>query len=110
MPVNILASGCSFTADGLGGRPPEPADPGGNSFRQDPDYEMQTPVSWASHLANIIDPDSFCNLAGHSHGNFFISKTIIDCLEKFDTCPKIYYNIQKSIVSCPTIMKLGQND
>ena len=87
MPTNILASGCSFTADGLGGRPPEPADPGGNSFRQDPDYEMQTPVSWASHLANIIDPDSFCNLAGHSHGNFFISKTIIDCLEKFNYLP-----------------------
>jgi len=77
---NILASGCSFTQDAIGGFPPTESI-GGNSFREDPDYQCSVPKSWASFLAKQIDPDSFINCAAGSHGNHLVSKTIVDCLE-----------------------------
>jgi hypothetical protein len=80
---NILASGCSFTHDAIGGLPPTESI-GGNSFREDPDYQCSVPKSWASFLAKKINPDSFVNVASPGHGNHLVSKTIVDCLEKFN--------------------------
>lgn len=93
---NILASGCSFTADGLGGLPPVKDQPGGNSFREDPDYIASKPNTWASFLAKKINPDSFVNVAAPGHGNYLVSKTIIDMLQTFNYDPNntlVIFNI-----------------
>ena len=83
----ILASGCSFTSGGIGGIPPTRYHQGGNSYREDPDYKKSKPTTWASFLAEKINPDSFVNLASPGHGNYLVSKTICDTLQKFDYDP-----------------------
>jgi len=94
---NILASGCSFTQDGLGGLPPTLTQLGWNSYREgDVDYPAKTPQSWASFLAKKIDPDSFVNLATAGHGNYLVSKTIYDMLQTYNYNPKntlVIFNI-----------------
>jgi len=95
---NILASGCSFTQDGLGGLPPTKDYSGGNSFREDPDYITSEPKSWASFLSKKINPDSFVNLAAPGHGNYLVSKTICDVLQKFNYSPEntlVIFNISQ---------------
>jgi hypothetical protein len=95
---NIVVSGCSFSADALGGLPPTKDYSGGNSFREDPDYTTSVPTTWASFLAKKINPDSFVNCAAGSHGNYLISKTLIDMLEKFNYSPKntlVVFNISQ---------------
>jgi hypothetical protein len=95
---NILASGCSFTQDGIGGFPPTTHSTGGNSFREDPDYIASEPTSWVSFLAKKIDPDSFVNVAASGHGNCLVSKTIIDMLQTFNYDPNntlVTFNISE---------------
>ena len=95
---NIVVSGCSYSADAIGGLPPTKDYSGGNSFREDPDYTTSVPTTWASFLAKKINPDSFVNLATSAHGNYLISKTLIDMLEKFNYSPKntlVVFNISQ---------------
>ena len=95
---NILASGCSFTQDGMGGIPSTLTHQGGNSYREDVDYPAATPRSWASFLAKKIDPDSFVNLATSGHGNYLVSKTIYDMLQVYDYNPEntlVIFNISQ---------------
>ena len=95
---NILASGCSFTQDGIGGLPPTLTHQGGNSYREDVDYPAATPLSWASFLAARINPDSFANLATAGHGNYLVSKTIYDMLQAYNYNPEntlVIFNISE---------------
>ena len=80
---NIIASGCSFTSNGLGGTPPTKDNPGSNCFN-DNQCVAQT---WVSHLAKMIAPISFVNLGACGHGNTLISKTLIDTVAKFNYSP-----------------------
>ena len=80
---NILAGGCSFTQNGVGGIPPTVEALGGNSFREDIEFTAAEPMSWASFLAKKIDPDSFTNVAVSGHGNVATNKVVCDMLKKF---------------------------
>jgi len=84
---NILAGGCSFSKDGIGGAPPTLASAGANSFRYDIDYGKAEPLSWTSFLAHSMDPDSFTNVAASSLGPLATSKTICDMLDRFNYQP-----------------------
>lgn len=92
---NIIASGCSFTEDGIGGVPPSPIDTlGGNSF-----LEIQnspTPKSWASMIAKQLQATSFVNLAASGHGNISIANNMLTFLKRFTYNPAetlILFNI-----------------
>jgi len=93
---NIIASGCSFTQDGIGGAPPSGDTPGGNSFVYDVDVGEKTPASWASFIAQKLQPQSFINTAASSHGNMLVCQTIVDLLNKYNYSPDntlIIFNI-----------------
>lgn len=84
---HLLASGCSFTQDGIGGMPPYENFCGASSFRNYEGIQVAECKSWASFLSKLLDVESFVNFASSSHGNVLISKTIIDALEKFSYDP-----------------------
>ena len=95
---NILAGGCSFTQDGIGGAPPTSVWAGGNSFRHDVDYEVAIPRSWASMVAQELDPESFTNVAVASQGIVATCTTICDMLEKFNYTPEdtlVIFNVTR---------------
>lgn len=109
---NILASGCSFTQDGMGGLPPTLTNQGGNSYREDVDYPAATPLSWASFLAKKINPDSFVNLATPGHGNYLVSKTIYDMLQVYDYNPEntlVIFNISE-MARMDVVCEYTEND
>lgn len=95
---NILAGGCSFTQDGIGGAPPTDVWAGGNSFRHDVDYKVALPQSWASMVAQQLDPESFTNVAVASQGIVATCTTICDMLEKFNYTPQdtlVIFNVTR---------------
>ncbi|MBL96339.1 MAG: hypothetical protein CMF52_00820 [Legionellales bacterium] len=81
---NLLASGCSFTHDGIGGVPPTNDSAGGSSFKQYDDIQPASCASWASFLSTFLEVESFINFAAPSHGNVLICETIISALEKYN--------------------------
>lgn len=82
--THIVASGCSFTQDGIGGIPPDQLNPsGGCSFIDSEDYRPAVPRSWVSMLAKKIQCQSLVNFASSSHGNILISMTLIEALTKY---------------------------
>lgn len=86
---NIVASGCSFTSDGIGGLPPSALHPeGACSFVNDPDYDAAEPASWPGILAKRINIKSFVNVAAASHGNFLIANNIVTLINRFNYCAK----------------------
>jgi len=95
---NILAGGCSFSQDGIGGHPPTSTSLGGNSFRTDVDYQASVPRSWTSMLAQQFDPDSFTNVAVSANGLVATCTTICDMLDKFAYSPKntlVIFNVTR---------------
>lgn len=80
---NIIAAGCSFTQDGLGGMPPTQDSAGGNSFLPDPSYTVRVPRSWASVMAQDLGARSFVNVAAASHGNMVTSLAVQYLLEHY---------------------------
>lgn len=99
MVKHIVASGCSYTADGTGGVPPSHIHPdGGCSFiHADPPAQ---PNTWAGFVAQTLGVNSFINLAAGSHGNALISQTLIWALTHFDYSPKdtvVLFNISESM-------------
>ena len=95
---NILAGGCSFTQDGIGGGPPTSSWAGANSFRSDVDYEVAMPKTWASMVAKELNPESFTNVAVTSQGIVATCTTICDMLEKFNYTPQdtlVIFNVTK---------------
>ena len=80
---NIIAGGCSFTADGIGGSPPTDASEGNCSFLSYPGIDTATPFGWASHVAAALQPKSFVNLAGHGHGNIMTAQVIPEMFRRY---------------------------
>ena len=97
MIKNLIASGCSFTQDGIGGVPPSEKDPlGGNSFLETADHPSGTPKSWAGMIAKQLQATSFVNLAASGHGNISIANNMLTFLSKFTYDPAetlILFNI-----------------
>jgi hypothetical protein len=78
--LHIVSSGCSFTADGIGGLPPSRSHlTGGCSFV----HGDQIPKSWTGMLAKKMQCNSLVNFASPSHGNILVSMTIIEALTKY---------------------------
>ena len=88
---NIIAAGCSFTKDGIGGFPPTPNDPGTNNFLDRPKdgYNGADPKSWASMIAKELAVDSMVNVAASSHGNILLSNSIFSLLQDFRYDPEV---------------------
>jgi len=81
---HIVAGGCSFTADGVGGIPPNLHSPeGACSFVSDGFYTAAEPKSWVSFLAQQLQVKSLVNLASSGHGNMATANNIISLLTRF---------------------------
>lgn len=76
---HIVASGCSQTADGIGGCPPEIDSEGGCSFV----HGNAIPASWVGFVAQALSAQSLVNMAASSHGNYYVAHTIIAVLSKY---------------------------
>ena len=85
---NIVAGGCSFSADGMGGLPPAADYTGGCSFIQ-PDSQ---PGSWVGFVAQQLQVNSLVNVAAHSHGNMLTSNSILEILRRYP------YNYKTTLV------------
>jgi hypothetical protein len=78
---HIIASGCSFTADGIGGLPPSLTHPtGGCSFVDTNRDNVDSPNTWIGHVAKQLKVSSLVNLSAGSHGNMLIANNIISFL------------------------------
>lgn len=78
---HLVAAGCSFTADGIGGSPPVDAThPGGCSFI----HSDQRPRSWAGFLAQRLQVTSLVNVAGYGFGIGIAAQATTWLLENFD--------------------------
>lgn len=84
---NLLVSGNSFTQDGIGGLPPIKNSPGGCSFNNQGQDYIATPASWASILAQLLNVQSFVNLAASSHSNILVANTIRHVLSSNNYSP-----------------------
>lgn len=97
MIKNIIASGCSFTSNGIGGLPPSALHPeGGCSYTFDDSYIPAEPRSWASIIAQLAQVKSFVNLSAESHGNILIANNILTLLQRFNYNPNetlIFFNM-----------------
>lgn len=82
MIKHIVASGCSQTADGIGGAPWTPFSHGGCSFVDRGDGTRADPASWVSFVAQQMQVKSLTNLAAESHGNQYVGHTIMDFLSR----------------------------
>lgn len=82
--TNLIASGCSFTHDGIGGVPPTSKSIGGSSFRDYDEVKGAECKSWASFLSKFLEVDSFVNFASSGHGLVLTCNTIIDALNKYN--------------------------
>lgn len=77
---HLIAGGCSFTQDGIGGVPPTSTSSGGCSFI----HGDNEPRSWASHLAKHLNVDSMVNVAADSHGNILTFETVKFLVQKYN--------------------------
>jgi hypothetical protein len=84
---NLLASGCSYTADGIGGVPPTLDSPGSSRFKDDIDYPAAPCRVWVSFLSQWLEVTSFANFASASHGMVLTKRTIVDALKKYNYTP-----------------------
>jgi len=84
---NLLAGGCSFTTNGIGGVPPMGTFTGGCSFRDGTHHQAAECATWASFLSQWLEVDSFVNLASGGHGLTLLRDTIIDAIERYDYNP-----------------------
>jgi hypothetical protein len=81
MIKHIVAGGCSFTSNGIGGVPPTPDNPeGGCSFVGE---TANTPGSWPGYIAQQLNVSSLINLAASGHGNFLTANNILTLLQSF---------------------------
>ena len=86
---NLIASGCSFTSNGMGGVPPTSTSEGGCSYIDGgKDYSVATPGSWAGFLAQKLNVTSMINTASSAHGNILIANTLLEILNKFNYDPR----------------------
>jgi len=81
---NIVASGCSFTQDGISGVLPLNG-VGGNSFLDYPNDNIvgNLPKSWAGIVAKHLAVKSIVNTAASSHGNILIANSLLTLLTSF---------------------------
>lgn len=73
---HIVAGGCSFTADGIGGMPPRADHPGACSF-----LHGAEPRTWVGHVARDLEVTSLVNVAAGSHGNMVTRQAISHVLQ-----------------------------
>lgn len=81
---HILASGCSFSYDGICGTPPTDNTNGGCSFIEDPDFPVAIPRTWPGILAQRMRIISLVNTASSNHGNILVANTIYECLTRYN--------------------------
>lgn len=81
---NLLVSGCSFSAGGLGGIPPNNTDMGGCSFNYDKDYPICSPNSWPGFLAKKLNVISLVNLATPGQGNILVANSLLEILRRYN--------------------------
>lgn len=97
MIQHLVAAGCSFTADGVGGVPPNELNPtGACTFIPDEAYVAADPKTWIGFLAQRLQVRSLINLAANGHGNTLTAMNIMQVLTKFDYDPvttMIMFNI-----------------
>jgi hypothetical protein len=89
---HLIVGGCSFSADGIGGCPPDHKSNGGCSYIQDPDYVASEPNNWVGFLARKLSVQSLVNLAASSHGNILTSYSIFELLKKYN------YDVKNSLI------------
>lgn len=89
---NIIAAGCSFTADGIGGLPPGFDTDGCNSFIDYDGFPASKPFTWASHVARDLRPKSFINLAGGGHGNIMLANSVTEIINQYN------YDLDRTLV------------
>lgn len=88
MIKHLVAGGCSFTADGIGGVPPSPFNPDGAcTFIEDESYVTAQPQTWVSFLSQQLPVKSLVNLAADGHGNVLTANNIISLLTRFKYDP-----------------------
>lgn len=81
---HIVASGCSFTADGVGGIPPNQDHPDGAcSFTAYAGIESAEPQSWIGLVAQALQATSLVNVAASGHGNVMVAMNLINVLSRF---------------------------
>lgn len=86
---HLITAGCSFTAGGIGGKPPiNDQNDGGCSFLPDPDYQCSVPLKWPDFLSLALEPTSLTNVAADSHGNLATAYTVKSLLEKYHYEPQ----------------------
>jgi len=89
---HVIASGCSFTQDGIGGIPPTKQSPeGGNSYTHNPDLIVRT---WAGYVAKQLNALSFFNLATSGRGNYHTYLTLLYTLMS----DRYLYNKENTLV------------
>lgn len=97
---NIVASGCSQTADGIGGCPPSADSDGGCSFIDRGDGTHADPASWVGFISQYLQVNSLVNLAAESHGNIYITQVLIDFLSRCNYDPDqtlVLFNISEPL-------------
>ena len=85
---NLVVSGNSFTQDGIGGCPPTENSVGGCSFIDQGQGAVSQPASWASIVAQLLNVQSFVNLAASSHSNTLVANTLRYVLQNFNYSPE----------------------
>ena len=100
---HIIAGGCSFTEDAIGGTPPTKENPwGGNSYTHNPNTIIK---SWAGYVAKELNSNSFVNLATRNRGNYHTYLTLLHIL----TDNRYLYNNKNTLVLF-NISDLGRLD
>jgi hypothetical protein len=90
---HIIAGGCSFSAHGLGGIPPNPNQPtGGCSYINQGNGTAMEPNTWVGYLAQQFQVQSLANTATGGHGIILLANSILQVLSKFD------YNLDRTLV------------
>ena len=81
---NLIAAGCSFSADSISGVPPTKQSAGGCSFIDGGNNTPSTPKTWAGFLAQQLNVTSLVNVASSGHGNILTANSILEILNKFN--------------------------
>jgi hypothetical protein len=79
---HLVVSGCSQTADGIGGLPLTEKHPGGCSYVDQGDGSGAEPNSWVGFVAKDLHVQSMVNLASGGRGNYYVAYTLIDFLSR----------------------------
>lgn len=113
---NLIAAGCSFSANGIGGVPPTKQSAGGCSFIDAGDNNTPlTPWSWVGFLAQQLNVTSLVNVACGGHGNILTANSILEVLNKFNYDPTdtlIVFNLTEPVrldIPCDTTSSLRSN-